>query len=211
MSASEHQLVRYYLEAKRTVLDAGFGSEVVWQSSRRMADVDEREFLSEAAWVIMSSGLSERAVRSSFLHVSKAFRDFTSSADICRHQELWCAEALRHFAHRGKIFGIARCAQIVHEAGFEAFAADLSRDPLATLRAIPYLGTVTSRHLAKNLGLLISKPDRHLVRTAEALGHSVEDLCAIVGRSVGDAINVVDLVLWRYAVLRGSGVLGISR
>jgi hypothetical protein len=202
MSHSEYQIVRYYLEAKRAILRAGYGPELVWQSSRRFHEVDETEFLTEAAWVIMSSGLSEHAVRSSFSGVAQAFREFASAAEIYRHRDRCCAEAMTHFAHHGKIQAIATCAQIVHALGYEQFAANLAEDPLAVLRGIPYLGDVTARHLAKNLGVLVCKPDRHLVRTAAALGHSVGGMCELIARSVGDAITVVDVVLWRYALLR---------
>jgi len=39
-------------------------------------------------------------------------------------------------------------------------------EPHAFLMSLPYVGAVTWRHLAKNLGLPVAKADRHLVRLA---------------------------------------------
>jgi hypothetical protein len=56
--------------------------------------------------------------------------------------------------------------------------------------------------LAKNLGVDTAKPDRHLVRVAEATGYSSPaTLCEHLARIVGDAAAVVDVVIWRFATI----------
>lgn len=203
MSGPEFRIISYYLTAKRAVLDAGFGYELVWQASRRPGSIDESEFLAEAAWVIMSAGLSERAVHASFDGVAASFLDFRSAQDIVQERAACCTNAMRHFRHPGKIDAIATCAQMVFEDGYSSFLQRVASDPLEVLDTIPYIGAVTARHLAKSIGFPVCKPDRHLVRTAKALGHSVESMCETIGLAVGDAVQVVDVVLWRYAVIRG--------
>jgi hypothetical protein len=72
------------------------------------------------------------------------------------------------------------------------------------LRKLPFIGPVTSYHLAKNLGIDVVKRDRHLVRLAVHLGFSsAEEMCGAFGDQVGEPISVVDIVLWRYCVLTG--------
>jgi hypothetical protein len=65
---------------------------------------------------------------------------------------------------------------------------------------------VTARHLAKNIGLKVCKPDRHLCRLAIFLGEdSPESLCGRIGQIVAERIDVVDSVLWRFAILDSTG------
>ena len=73
---------------------------------------------------------------------------------------------------------------------------------LNTFKELPYIGPVTSYHLAKNLGLHVVKPDRHLMRIAHITGHtSPFEMCSKVANTVGDSLAVIDLVFWRYATL----------
>jgi hypothetical protein len=60
-------------------------------------------------------------------------------------------------------------------------------------------GPVTVWQLAKNLGFDVPKPDRHLVRIAEQLGFSSpSQLCGAIADVSGEAVKVIDLVIWRY-------------
>jgi hypothetical protein len=75
-------------------------------------------------------------------------------------------------------------------------------DPVRELRKLPFIGPVTRYHLAKNLGIDVVKPDRHLTRLATTLGfRSAENMCTVIGRAVGEPAAVVDIVLWRYCSL----------
>jgi hypothetical protein len=70
------------------------------------------------------------------------------------------------------------------------------------LETLPYVGPVTAFHLAKNLGLNVAKPDRHLSRLATATGFSdAHALCAELGAVLGEPVPVIDIVLWRFATL----------
>jgi hypothetical protein len=198
---SDSDPIDFYLSAKRAVLDAGFGDEVVWQSLQKPAKVTETEFLTEAAWVILSSGMSERVVRSRFPMVAEAFRDFVSADEIVLNVEDCRERALADFRHEGKISGIATCAVQVAMEGYQTFYAKVAADPVATLQGIPYIGPISALHLAKNMGFAVCKPDRHLSRTASIFGMAVDALCESIALWVGDDVRVVDIVLWRYAVM----------
>lgn len=66
----------------------------------------------------------------------------------------------------------------------------------------PYIGPITYFHLAKNIGVHVAKPDRHLSRLVKELNiSSVQTLCSYIGERTGDTIPVVDIVLWRYATI----------
>ncbi len=70
------------------------------------------------------------------------------------------------------------------------------------LKTLDFIGPITCYHLAKNIGLDVVKPDRHLVRITEATKFAnPHDLCSLIAEMTGDKITVVDLVLWRYATL----------
>ena len=60
---SETHLVAGYLDAKEYVTQAGYGAELDWQQQRDVLSVDERDFLRELAWVVLSCTENCRAVR----------------------------------------------------------------------------------------------------------------------------------------------------
>jgi hypothetical protein len=110
---------------------------------------------------------------------------------------------LAAFSHRPKVDAIISAAGISHSIGFEFLKADIERRGIEALRQIPFIGPVTVYHLAKNLGMDVAKPDRHLCRIAAAVEFDrPADLCAVIGSAVGDRVATVDLVLWRFATLQ---------
>ena len=67
------------------------------------------------------------------------------------------------------------------------------------------MGPVTARHLAKNLGMVLVKPDRHLTRLAAKTGYkTAEGMCHTIAEVVGDSLSVIDIVIWRYATITNS-------
>ena len=202
MVTRTHRAVDYYLTAKAHVLASGFEHEIAWQESRMFKLVSERELLSEAAWVILSSGFRYEAVAGAFPMVSRAFGGFTSAAWICRHRARCEFAALKHFGHHQKICAIGKFACHVAANGVTDVVANIESSGPQSLQHLPFMGPVTSIHLAKNIGFPMPKPDRHLVRIAAHLGFkTVDTLCTAINDWVGDSVQVVDLVLWRYAVL----------
>jgi hypothetical protein len=67
------------------------------------------------------------------------------------------------------------------------------------LGGLPWLGPITKWHAAKNFGLDVAKPDRHLERVAAKNGESPQQLCARLAKTSGDRIATVDYVIWRAA------------
>ena len=205
-SGREIRLAFRYLDAKLEVIRAGFCSEITSEPSH-ISRLTETAFLREAAWVVLSSGMREAVVRRKFDAISDAFYGWRSAALIqARAQECESLAAV-HFAHSAKLHAITTIAARVANRGFAQFKAELQDDPIESLSKLPFMGPATTRHLAKNIGYDVVKPDRHLIRIAEAAQfESVDSLCRAISSLVGDRVSAIDSVLWRYATLRSDYV-----
>jgi len=202
VTQSTSRLVRGYIDAKLAVLAAGFGPEIVWQRSRPATSLTEAALLREAAWVILSAGMRETVVRSKFPSISTCFFNWESAARIATSRQDCVNAALIHFRHQPKVLAIFTVAQTVYSKGFETVKAEIARSPLAALQQFPYIGPITGYHLAKNLGVHVAKPDRHLSRLALACGYvDAHALCDDIEKFTGDPIDVVDIILWRFATI----------
>jgi hypothetical protein len=194
-------LARAYLAAKLVVLRSEYAAEVV-APSIQLQTLSESDFLRELAWVILSAGMAERVVRLKFAAVSEAFLNWSSAAEISASQEICVELALQHFGHNGKIGAIAAAASLVADAPFDVLRERILANPLSELQRFSYIGAITVFHLAKNIGVSIAKPDRHLTRLCHAAGFAqVGELCHCIASFVGDDISKVDTVLWRFATL----------
>lgn len=195
-------LLDVYLNAKEAVVARGFAWEIDWQAERRLDRIDESEFLRESAWTVLSAGFREAVVRRLFVLVCDAFLGMRSAAVIQANRARCRRAALRVFNHRGKVNAILNIASIVDEMGFERVRRQIEQEEVQFLQTFPYIGSITAFHLAKNLGLPVVKPDRHLRRIAAAAGfRSPQELCKLISDRLGEPIQVVDVVLWRYATL----------
>lgn len=196
-------LVDRYLSAKETVVRSGFAAEIDWQDQRRLEKVTEAMFLRETAWVILSSGMREAVIRQRFSDISLAFLNWISANEIVRHSRQCKQKAIAVFQHVRKIDAIITSAKMLATMGLEHVKSQIDMAGVNALRTFPFIGPVTAWHLAKNLGLDVVKPDRHLCRISEAAGFaSPLELCKVISDRVGDRLAVVDVVLWRFATLQ---------
>jgi len=188
-----------YKIAKEYILREGFEPEVAWQATRDFGRFDESDLLRESAWVILCSGFREATIRRCFSFISLCFYDWESSSTICGNSHVCKATAFTRFRNEKKIEAILQTSAHIQRVSFPAFKRDILQEPLQTLRLLPFVGDITAYHLAKNLGVEVAKPDRHLMRLASSMGFgSPQELCADISQSTGDPISVVDLILWRY-------------
>lgn len=195
-------LAKKYLKAKEFVIDKGFSNEIDWQDERQLSLLSEKEFIQEAAWVILSAGMRETVIRKLFPSLSSAFLFWESAACIIADATSCKRRALAIFNHHGKIQAILSLCYKVHRYGFEAVKSKIVQQGVSYLKSFEFIGPVTCFHLAKNIGLDVVKHDRHLLRIAKAARISnPTDMCRIIMELTGDRIGVVDLVLWRFATL----------
>jgi len=204
MSLPRIDCIKFYTEARQFVFEE-FPDDCRWQASRNPETFTESDLLREAAWVILCSGFRESVVRRVFGYISLCFCDWESAREIVRCSESCRVTALVVFGSDKKIQAIVDVADHVNQLGFEQLRRLLSLDPIPVLRKLPFIGPVTSFHLAKNLGFETAKPDRHLARLASHFGFSdAHALCGLLSQEFGDPVRVVDVVLWRYAEQRFS-------
>jgi hypothetical protein len=199
MRADLTAAMRFFCEARSYVQHAGLSAEVAWQREVDFAGFTECELLREHAWVTLCSGFRESAVRRAFDHVSLCFCDWESAEAVVSAGDVCCETAASSFANRLKLKGIFSAAKYIYEVGFDEFKQSVLADPINQLQNLPFIGPITSWHLAKNLGLDVAKPDRHLVRVSERLGfRSADHLCRELAATTGEYAKVVDLIVWRY-------------
>jgi len=196
------RIAKAYLIAKKLVIEKGYAQEIDWQYGVSLDDLDERTFLRESAWVILNSGMREKVIRQLFGNISNAFFNW-NSANLITQNAKTCKElALRHFNHETKIEAILYIVKRISTQGFCTIIDGIKQTGVNYLKQFPFLGPVTSIHLAKNIGLPLAKPDRHLIRFVSKVGYSnVQNLCEDISKTTDDPVSVVDIVLWRYSTL----------
>lgn len=157
----------------------GFGEDVVWSEGLEpVADADT--FWQEFAWVVLNSGMKNAIARGIWRRVRPAVEAGHSAGSVFGHKGK--SEAIDFvFANRERLLAEYRAAA----------------DKLEFLRGLPWIGEITCWHLAKNYGLDVAKPDRHLVRVAGEEG--THALCARLAKASGHRVATVDLVIWRAA------------
>jgi hypothetical protein len=199
------QLALLYMNAKENVIKAGYADEIDWQEEIRFNDLDEPTFLRESAWVVLSAGFRETIVRRRFIEVSRAFFNWSSAELIMTKREACRFNALVAFGNHRKIDAILRIIERIALEGIDKIRQEIASRGIEFIRELPFMGPVTALHLAKNLGMVLVKPDRHLTRFAGKTGYkTAEGMCRTIAEVVGDSLSVIDIVIWRYATITNS-------
>jgi len=193
------------MAAKEAVIKQGYVAEIDWQESVSFNEISETEFLREAAWVILSSGMREVIIRKKFPEVSSAFFEWECSRKIVFQREKCRNAALSCFNNPRKIDAILKIAVHVFIEGFHSVRESIRNEGVDYIMRLPFMGPVTSYHFAKNIGFPVAKPDRHLKRIAKRIGYSSpQSMCSDIAKLIGENPAVVDLVIWRYATLHSN-------
>jgi hypothetical protein len=202
VSPNRSGLIELYCAAQQLVVEAGYAQEITAQRQVSFRDVTETDFLQESAWVILNCGMRERTIRRKFPLVSSAFLEWKSAEAIIKLRPECRKAALSCFSHQGKIDAILEVIDHVATNGFPHVKESIKKTGTTYLQRFAFIGPITCLHLAKNLGLDVVKPDRHLLRMAAAAGFiSPEALCRTIAEAMGEKLSVIDIVLWRFATL----------
>lgn len=172
-----------YMTLKEIVISMGYADEIDWSDSVKPVS-DPYVFWREHAWVVLNSGMKNQVAAKIWERVQRS------------HMMGFTAHAV--FGHRGKCDAIEYVRSNCQRLLSEYLESD---DKLAFLRTLPWIGKITCWHLAKNYGLDVAKPDRHLQRISGAYGTTTEELCSRLAMETGDRVATVDLVIWRAANL----------
>jgi hypothetical protein len=170
-----------YLSLKSAVIERGYTAEIDWAAGVQECS-DAMSFACETIWVILNAGMREQVARIIQDRIMPCLHAGGSASEQFRHK-LKCRAIDHVWNNRIRLY--LEWA----EAG----------DQLAYLETLPHIGPITKFHLARNLGLDVCKPDRHLVRIASP--ETPATLCERIAADTGDRIGLVDCVIWRAANL----------
>ncbi len=175
-----------YISLKQAIVNEGYASEIDW--CERITKCDSYAlFFEEAAWVICNSGMKNQVARKIYNRIVHAILSQKPVSSV--------------FNHKGKVRAIEHLWKN-REVLFKKFLECKTDDEiLSFLSSLPWIGDITKYHLAKNLGMDVCKPDRHLVRIAKEYNLSPEELCKKLSIATGNRVATVDYVIWRAANL----------
>ena len=168
-----------FMGLRQAIVDAGYGEEIVWQESVKAPDLPET-FRDEYVFVIISSGMKNQIARLIYDRAMKAYHSFQPISSV--------------FKHEGKVEAINQMLAS-YPSIFKKYQE--AEDKLAFLETLPFIGPVTKYHLAKNLGLDVVKPDRHLVRISKMFKTDPDTLCTKLAKETGYRKATVDYILFR--------------
>ena len=189
---AQDKLLQFYYDAREEVIKAGYQWEIDVVENRTFDQIRPIDFIHEYVFVVMSAGMKNQVA------VKMAKRYWTEGIDTVKHS--------------GKKKAIEKMTEYIHdekEISYVVFFNKLKSlndvQKLELLAELPWIGGITKYHLARNLGIDVAKPDRHLVRLAKEYDFDdVQEMCDYVAHRTGDRIGTVDVVLWRYSNLFGS-------
>jgi hypothetical protein len=174
-----------YLYFKEKLLQHGYEEEIIWAETVGVPK-DALTFFQEYAWVVLNSGMKNQVAEGIWKRLQPHLISGGKVFDV--------------FKHPGKAKAIQQVWENREDYYFH-FKHLPEDSRLPWLQSLPWIGPITKFHLAKNYGMDVCKPDRHLVRIAAKCEMTPEELCSSLALVTGDRIGVVDLVIWRAANL----------
>ncbi len=200
-----------YFFAKHYIISKGFGNEIDWQDGLNYDQLTEQKIIHEFTWVILASGMNDKVVRKIFPLVKKAMLNFESARKIHNHRDKCLYDAMKVLNHRGKIQAILSFIEYINVHSFSRVKNQIKINGIDFIQTFSYMGKATSYHFAKNIGLNVAKPDRHLIRIVNILGYDdPHTFCDELANQINEKASLIDLVLWRYATLDKNYVETIS-
>jgi hypothetical protein len=154
-------------------------------------------FLAQYCWVVYASGFKVSILTQKFEQMKAAYCNFDLE-HICGLESL--DAPLAAINNQAKAKGFFKGCRLIREEGFEKFKARVRSEGIDALSTLPFIGSITKKHLARNIGLLdVAKDDVWLVRLAKAFeAGNVDELTDFLSKDLRERKGVVDLILWRY-------------
>lgn len=197
-----NKLAKAYFIAKKYVIQNGYSNEIDWQDEINLNSLTYQSFLKEYTWVVLASGLSDKVVSKVFPKIQIIFRNWTDLDYILQNYATILSSSLKIFNNKPKINALLKTVTYIKFNGFEFVKKRIYSRGIEYLKTFSFIGEATCYHLAKNIGLSCAKPDRHLLRISKSVGYNTpHDLCKVISEYIAEKIQVVDLVIWRYATL----------
>ena len=171
--------LKRYRRIEALLVQVGYAPVIEWSDNIPKPE-DAEAFAREAAFVICGSGFRNAVAVPIVKRCMVALRNGGSAATEFGHPGK--TKAIDYiWANRNALF-----------AGYNA-----EEDKIGYLRTLPWIGSVTAWHLAKNLGGDHAKPDVHMERLARRDKTTTFELCARLSQETGRRVSRIDTVLWR--------------
>ncbi len=181
-------LIEFYDYVKKEVIKRGFKSEIDFVESRRFEDVDSKRLLLEYVYVVLNSGMKNKVAEMLF----KQYMEHGTK--VVRHEGKRKAIIQAQLHYRWWFKNLKVCGTVDERLDY--------------LDSLPWIGPITKYHLARNLGIDVAKPDRHLQRIADCFKYyDVQKMCNTISIQTGERIGTIDLVLWRGMEMTSGSIL----
>jgi hypothetical protein len=182
--------LRRFRQIERALAAAGYAEDIAWSEGLREPESAE-QFAQAAVYVIANSGMNYAVAQKIF--------------ERCREALQGNRKVQKVFAHPGK----AKAIEQIWKDRDQLFTDyQLSDDKLEFCQSLPWIGPTTSRHLAKDLGVDVAKPDVHLARLARRDRTTVPRMCRSLAKQTGYRLATIDTILWRACA---TGILDSKR
>jgi 3-methyladenine DNA glycosylase Tag len=175
--------------------------ELKWaqeMSESTFKNLKSKTFLAEYCWVVFAAGFKVDIVEEKFPDLKAAYKGFDLDK-LSRMRSI--KPVLEIINHEQKAQAVLDGAKQIHEEGFSKFKKRLKEGGMNALQSLPYIGGITQKHLAKNIGLAdVAKDDVWLERVKDKYSaDSVEELVDYLSAKFKQSKHVVDVVLWRFS------------
>jgi len=176
-------LMKFYIKALSVVKDMGYEDEINTVERRTFDQLTAHNFYLDYVWVIVNSGMKNQVAQGIYDRYFQSGQNLTKIGHPGKRKAI--AQAKRKFMHW-------------------YMALKKAEDKVEYLQTLPWIGPITKYHLARNVGLDVVKPDRHMVRLAEYFNfNNPHELCQWLVERTNWRIGTIDVILWRYCNLTG--------
>ena len=177
-------LKHLYETAKKEILTSKYAYEVDICEKRIFSNQTAKDFFIEYVFVVCNSGMRNQVAE-------KIFKRYMEQGIVAIKHPLKKKAILEAEQNYEEWFKILKIRKQQH-------------NELDFLESLPHIGKITKYHLARNLGLDVAKPDRHMQRLAELFSyvdptHMCIDIYAFTGGEY--RVGTIDVILWRYCNL----------
>jgi len=183
----DSEIIEFYANAREYCIKAGYQWEIDVVQNRYFKDTDSIAFLEAYVFCVFNVGMKNQIAE-------KMFEKFCAAE---------CNPEVIGHPYKRKAISTALDEFPKWWASLLNCSTDMER--VEFLDTLPMIGAKTKYHLARNLGMDVAKPDRHLVRLMTKFQFDdVQEMCKYVANITGDRIGTVDVILWRFSNLCGS-------
>ena len=181
--AKDREILDLFDKARGYILaDSYYSKEVEYVKRCTFETQTAGSFFIEYVFVVLSAGMKNQVVE-------KIMRRYFVNGET----------NIKAINHKGKRKAIIEAEWQYEKWWDQVLCFETLNERLEFLESLPFIGPITKYHLARNLGIDVAKPDRHMKRVAHKMGYiDVQSMCEMIAKARGERIGVVDVILWRY-------------